>query len=336
MMHVRNMTRLGASPLAPTLCSHSRAATSVVRGSGCGASAASNLIENGARICSSGVHGNNPSDHDLQRANGSGRILVSGSERGTRLVEVFQQSPIRVLFPNTGRTAVEEAVLVNTAGGIAGGDRLEISVTALGNASIAVTSQAAERVYRALDQPAYISTKLSASEAAKVAWLPQETIIFNLARLSRKTEIDLTSGAELLALEWLVLGRAAHGEEVTDGCIVDSWRVRKDGRLIWADTFRITNEIFPHLHRKALLGDCRAVGTLIYFGRDLAKWKDSIRESTASADCYCAVSSVGGLIIARFAAKGSFALRRVVRSVLQKFGQELGPGPFRVPKMWSC
>ena len=336
MIYVRNGTPLGADPLTPTLCSHSRAATSVVHGSGCGASVASNLIGNAARVFSSGVHGNNPSDHDLQRANGSGRILLSGSERGTRLVEVFQQSPIRILFPNTGRAAVEEAVLINTAGGIAGGDRLKISVTAVGSASVAVTSQAAERVYRALSQAARISTKLSASETAKLAWLPQETIIFNLARLSRETEIDLTSGAELLALEWLVLGRAAHGEEVTGGCIVDSWRVRKDGRLIWADTFRITNEIFPHLHRKALLGNCRAVATLIYFGPGLDKWKDFMRESTASSDCYCAVSSVGGLIIVRFAAKGSSALRRVVRSVLQKFGQESPPGPFRVPKMWSC
>jgi urease accessory protein len=336
MIHFRNMTPIGASSLPPTLCSHSRIATSVVRGSGCGASADSNLIGNGVHICSSGIHRNNPSDHDLQRANGSVRILLSGSERGTRLVDVFQQSPIRILFPNTDRSAVEEAVLINTGGGIAGGDRLDLSVTALGDASIAVTSQAAEKVYRALSEPARISTKLKAGESARLAWLPQETILFNRARLKRETEVDLSSGAELLALEWLVLGRAAHGEELTGGCIVDSWRVRKDGRLIWADTFRITDEIFPYLHRKALLGDCRAVGTLIYFGPGLDKWKNFIRESTPSSDCYCAVSSVGDLIILRFAAKESSALRRVVRIVLQKFGQEPVPGPFRVPKMWSC
>src|SRR5215470_16520033 len=94
----------------------------------------------------------NPSDKDLQRSNGSGRIVVSGSEKGTRIMEVFQQSPIRILFPRIGGSRAEEAVLINTAGGIAGGDRLEISVTALKSASIAVTSQAAERVYRALDQ----------------------------------------------------------------------------------------------------------------------------------------------------------------------------------------
>src|SRR5260370_41227027 len=107
----------------------------------------------------------------------------------------------------------EEAVLINTAGGIAGGDRLEYAVTTLANASIAVTSQAAEKVYRALSEPARLVTKLKACEAAKLAWLPQETIVFNWARLSRESEIELSSGAELLALEWLGLGRGASRRE---------------------------------------------------------------------------------------------------------------------------
>ncbi|HET9274021.1 MAG TPA: urease accessory protein UreD, partial [Methyloceanibacter sp.] len=186
------------------------------------------------------VRGGTPSDNDLQRAEGFGRALLSGSEKGSRIVDIFQRSPIRIMFPGAGGGAVEEAVLVNTAGGIAGGDRLECGVTALGNASIAVTSQAAEKVYRALNEPARIATKLKACEAAKLAWLPQETIVFNWGRLSRETEIEVSSGAELLALEWLVLGRAAHGEEMVGGHIADSWRVKKDGRLIWADSFRAT------------------------------------------------------------------------------------------------
>ena len=81
-----------------------------------------------------------PSDRDLQRADGCGRIVLSASENGTRIEDVFERSPIRIMFPRTGHRAVEEAVLINTAGGIAGGDQLEWSVTALPQASIAVTS----------------------------------------------------------------------------------------------------------------------------------------------------------------------------------------------------
>src|SRR5262249_37222656 len=151
--------------------------------------------------------------------------------------------------------AIEEAVLVDTAGGIAGGDRLEIAVTARANASITVTTQAAEKIYRAVSEPPRITTPLKALDVPKNAGPPPETIIFNLARLNRGTEIELSSGAELLALEWLVLGRAARGEELTAGHITDSWRVKTEGRLIWADSLRISDEMFAHLHRKALLSN---------------------------------------------------------------------------------
>jgi urease accessory protein len=277
-----------------------------------------------------------PSDRDLQRADGCGRIVLSSSENGTRIEDVFERSPIRIMFPRTGHRAVEEAVLINTAGGIAGGDQLECSVAALPGASIAVTSQAAEKVYRALYEPARVVTRLKAQESAKLAWLPQETIVFNWARLHRTTEIELFSGAELLALEWLVLGRTAHGEVVVGGNISDSWRVKKDGRLIWADSFRITDEIYPHLKRKALLSNHNAIATLIYFGPDLDKRLEFLRGIIPSLGCNCAATLVSGLIVVRFATKESSDLKLALRSFLQQFGPELGSGPFRVPKMWSC
>jgi urease accessory protein len=278
----------------------------------------------------------NRSDKDLQRAEGSGRMVLSGSEKGTRIMDVFERSPIRIIFPRDIHGAVQEAVLVNTAGGIAGGDRLDIAVTALANASIAVTSQAAEKVYRALNEPARITTRLRALEVAKLAWLPQETIVFNWARLSRLTEIEISSGAELLALEWLVLGRAAHGEEMSGGHITDSWRVKKDDRLIWADSFRITDGTFAHLHRKALLANCKAVATLIYFGPCLEAKLEFLRELTLSLQCRCAATLVSGLIIVRFAATVSYDLKLALHCFLQQAGSELGAGPFHVPKMWSC
>jgi len=193
----------------------------------------------------------------------------------------------------------------------------------LANSSVTVTSQAAEKVYAALNEPAQIAAKLKVCEAAKLAWLPQETIVFNQGRVSRETEIDLSSGAELLALEWLVLGRSAHGEEMAGGRIRDSWRVKKDARLIWADTFHATDDMFPHVHRKALLSNCTAVGTLIYFGPDLDAGLEFVRDIARALECRCAATA-------------SYELRRALRGFLQQFSRGLGPGPFRVPKMWSC
>jgi urease accessory protein len=181
-------------------------------------------------------------------------------------------------------------------------------------------------------------TKLKACEAAKLAWLPQETIVFNSARLHRETEIDLSSGAEVLALEWLVLGRAASGEKIVEGHIADSWRIKRDGRLVWADTFRASDETYPHLDRRALLSKCTAIGTLIYFGPYLAARLEFLRDVAQRLEryCLCAATSVGGLIVVRFAARLSGNLRLAIRCLLQQFGEKLGPGPFRVPKMWSC
>src|SRR5262249_14970179 len=161
-------------------------------------------------------------------------------------------------------------------------------VTALAQARVTVTTQTAERIYRALDQPARISTTLTVANTARLAWCPQETIVFDRARVRRETHINVSSGAELLALEVIVLGRAARGGSLSVGHIVAGWRVVKDGRLLWADTLRITDDVVPQLRRNALMADCRAVATLVYFGPDLEERLRSLREWAASLECRAA------------------------------------------------
>lgn len=276
------------------------------------------------------------SDKDLQRAEGISRIVVGGSGKGTHIVDIYQKSPTRVLFPKIGHDTAQEAVLVNTSGGVAGGDCLESTVTALGSGSIAVTTQAAEKIYGALDEYACITTKLKVSNAARLAWLPQETIVFNHARLCRRTEIELSSESELLALECLVLGRAARGEKLSAGAVLDTWQVKKNGRLQWCDTFRLTDEVFSRLSRKALLSDSTALATLLYFGPELEARLQLIRTQSVSFDCQCGASQVGGMVVARLAARSSFELKAALRNLIEELGKTLAPGPFRVPKMWSC
>jgi urease accessory protein len=149
-------------------------------------------------------------------------------------------------------------------------------------------------------------------------------------------EIDFCSGAELMALEWLVLGRAASGEKVERGHIRDRWLVRKEGRLVWADSFRVAEETFPHLRRKALLSGYNAIGTLLYFGPHLDRRLEMLREAAQSLACNCAATMVSGLIVVRLAAETSFDLRLALICALQRFDREDDPSPFRVPKMWSC
>jgi len=277
-----------------------------------------------------------PRDKDLQRSKGCGRLVLAGSAQGTRIVDIFQRSPIRIMFPGLRGAPVEEAVAVNTSGGIAGGDRLEFSVTVLANAAVTVTSQAAERVYRALSEPALIDTRLKVEGAAKLAWLPQETIVFNGGRMRRNMEIEISAGAELLALEWLVLGRAAHDEEIVRGYIADGWQVKIDGRLIWADRFRVSDDVFPRTRSRALLADFKAIGTLIYFGPDAEARVQWMRELASELQCHCVTTVVSGLVITRLAARAAAELKASLREILSKFDPTPAQGPFRLPKMWSC
>jgi urease accessory protein len=274
------------------------------------------------------------SDADLQRADGYGRITLSGATGATTVTDIFQRSPVRIVFPRIGNGSIEEAVFVNTAGGIAGGDRLALEVRALPHASIVVTSQTAEKIYRALHVPSRITTKLEVHEAARLAWLPQQTIVFNGARFTRETEIAVSTGAELLALESLVLGRAAHGERMTSGHIIDTWRVRENGRLIWADSFRITGETFAHLHRPALMADFKAIATMIYFGPSPEKRFEFMGDMVPGVGCTCAATSIAGLTILRFAAQEAFELKQALQRCLDQLRTALGPGLARVPKMW--
>ncbi|WP_244425520.1 urease accessory protein UreD [Bradyrhizobium sp. STM 3843] len=275
-------------------------------------------------------------DVDLERARGAGRVVLTGIGERTRVAEVHQRFPIALMFPEVAGGSAKEVVIVNASGGIAGGDRLDIEVVARGEAAVVVTNQAAEKIYRALDRPARIVTRLTVCETARLAWLPQETIVFNNARIVRQTEIDLHSGAELIALEWLVLGRTARGEDVVAGHVADGWRIRRDGRLIWADGLRLTNEVFGQLRRAALLGEWKAAGTLVYFGPCLDARLSCLREIALSLDCQCAATIVGALIVVRVAATDGAKLKRGLRILLEQFGRELGAGPFGVPRMWSC
>jgi len=287
-----------------------------------------------SRVCSPKVQAYR--DRDLQRSKGLARLVLGNSARGTGVVDIFQRSPIRIMFPGLRGAPVEEAVVVNTAGGIAGGDRLEFSVTVLANASITVTSPAAERVYRALNEPALIDTRLKVCGAAKLAWLPQETIVFNGGRMRRNTDIEISAGAELLALEWLVLGRAAHGEEIVRGEVTDGWQVKMDGRLIWADRFRATGEVLARLRTPALLADFKAIGTLIYFGPDAEARVQFMRGLASELRCHCVTTMVSGLVIARLAARAAAELKAGLREILLQFEPTRALGPFRLPKMWLC
>lgn len=274
-------------------------------------------------------------DRDLQRASGEARLVFAEIGGRTRPAELYQKAPLRVLFPALDGAAAE-AVLANTAGGIAGGDTLSCRVTVGERAVAAVTTQAAEKVYRALDSHASVQSSLHLADRAALAWLPQETILFDAARLRRRTEVHLEPNSELLALEWVVLGRTARGETLTSGELTDAWTVRLGGRLVWADAFRLPSHAWNEMSRPALLAGCAAFVTAILYAPGIAQHLEDFRDLLQGMPCRAGVTSLARLLVFRFASADAVTLRAALTSFLSRASGIALPGLFRVPKMWSC
>src|SRR5712675_276887 len=180
----------------------------------------------------------------LQRASGECRVAFDLRDGQTRLGDLYQRDPCRVLFPKPELGEPPQAVLLTTSGGGTDGDSLKMAIEIGPGGTAVATTQAAEKIYRAAKGGGHcaIDVAVRVGEGATLDWLPQETIVFQGARLKRRTVAEVEPGGALLACEMVVLGRAASGERFASGLLLDSWSVRRAGRLIWTDTLKVEGE----------------------------------------------------------------------------------------------
>lgn len=255
------------------------------------------------------------------RAIGHGRIAL-GPEG--RLRDLYQQGSVRVMLPRAPGPGLE-AVLVNTAGGITGGDRLRYEGRAEGGRLVLAT-QTAERLYRAQPgQTGRVETVLSVAEEARLDWLPQETIAFEASALSRGLEADLAPGATLTAVESVILGRQAMGETLSRIALADHWRVRIDGRPVFAEALRIEGCVAAATRGPGTLGGRRAFATLLHVGPDAEALLHPLRDALGAEG---AASLRLGCLVARIAAPDGLALRRrLSQSLPVLLGRDL-------PRVW--
>jgi urease accessory protein len=260
------------------------------------------------------------------RAAGGVAVEFKADARGTAVASVSESGGYRVRFPHSAADA--EAVLINTGGGMAGGDRLVLSVIAGARSRAVATTQAAERIYRSLGPCSEVEVDLRVAAGASLAWLPQETLLYSGARLRRRLEIDLAAKARLLLAECLVFGRAAMGETMEAGLLDDRWRLRRSGRLAFAEAVRIDGPIGALLERPAVAAGGRAVATLLYAAGDAEARLAEARAALGSAACGAAVSAWNGLLVARFIAVAAEALRADVA----RLAERLHGAP--MPRVW--
>jgi urease accessory protein len=249
-----------------------------------------------------------------------GRIAfeVRANCDATRRWRVREEGSLRLRCPGSPSPELE-AVIVNTAGGVAGGDRLEIDVTVASGARVVLTSAAAEKIYRSLGHESTLDLKLRLAAGASLAWVPQETIMFNGARLNRHVHVDLADGAHLLFAEAVIFGRPGMSEELRQGHLLDRWRFYRNGRILHAESIRLDGAIAAKLAQGAVAGGGLAIATVLVIPADEAL-ATSVRKNTFRGEV--AVSAWKGLMIARLCARDAAAVRSDLIMLLQTIRAE--------------
>jgi urease accessory protein len=279
--------------------------------------------------------GDGPAGDPLAAIRARARLALRAhvAEGRTRRAVVREEGALRLRFPGEDRARLD-AVAVNVAGGMAGGDSYEVEIVAEPGAQVVFTTAAAEKVYRALGAPTRADMRLEAQAGAQLCVLPQETILYDGARLRRRVEIDLNEQARFVLCDLVVFGRAAMGEDVRTLDWADHWRLRRGGALVWADSARVCGDAMARLAAAATGGGARAAGLLLYAAPDAADHLDALRESFAAqgADapaCEAGASCFEGLLLARFLAPDAFGARKAMERALR-----LLPGG-APPRSWS-
>jgi urease accessory protein len=244
----------------------------------------------------------------------------------TRRHHLHESGSLRVRFPSPEADGLS-AVFVNTAGGVAGGDRFDIDIAAGEGSRLTLTTAAAEKIYRAESAPAQLNISLKAEAGSHLGWLPQETILFDRARVSRRIDIDLAESASLLLCEIVVFGRAAMGERMLRGEFVDRWRIRRGGRLVFAETVRLDGDIGAKLASPAIAKGGVAIGTALIMPGDEAL-VERIRTLSDTFGGEVGISAWNGFAMARFCAQDAARLRADMMAVL---GRASGSA---LPRLW--
>lgn len=263
----------------------------------------------------------------MQRAKGKGGIITKQRDGQTHIAELYQEGCAKIRLPKTHSNALE-AVLINTAGGLTGGDKLEWEIKTAPNTHLVVTTQACERIYRSSGGDAEVTSNLSIGENAHVDWLPQETILFEQSRFNRLLNVDLKEGATFTGIEAFLLGREAMGEAARTAVLHDRWRIKRNGKLIHAEASRLSANDLERDSLSLLAGN-NAFATIIHVSKNAEARLAAVRALIPSG-ATAAVSAIGERLIIRILAPSGLALRRLITPIINEIS-----GVGAVPRLWS-
>ncbi len=268
------------------------------------------------------------------RADGGVRLRFGRAGAQNCRLELHESGGYRARFPSKASEAPCEAVLINTGGGMAGGDRMRTQITADDGAHAVVSTQAAEKIYRSQGADTCIETRLSVGAGALLDWLPQETILFSGGRLKRSLDVSLANDSQVMICECLYFGRVAMGELLASGSFQDRWRIRRhnlEGKpvLVFAEDVRLGGLLNAELARKAVADGARAVATLLVLRPNAEKLLEPVRDLLDQSLCEAGASAFNGMLLVRLLGPDAAALRRSLVTVITHVTRRA------LPRVWT-
>ena len=270
----------------------------------------------------------------MQRSVGHCQVTTKSHQGRTALDDLRQEGASKVMFPRRDNSDWFEAVLVNTSGGLAGGDRFEVAFSGGADTKTVLTNQACEKNYRALGEAASLKIRLQLLPGAELFWCPQETILFNGSRIERSIRVDMDTNSSLVMLETVLFGRAASDEIFKQGSLSDQWRIHMDGRLVHAEALQVDINSAQRLQQAARLGRHTAMSTIIvinppagFEARPIQRLSSQLEHGALAASSW----SVGDAkkIVVRALARNGYAMRQLLDTVFKTL-----PFPRPLPRVW--
>jgi len=271
------------------------------------------------------------SDDQLQRSHGAARLAFANRNNRNSIVERYASAPVRILTPSV-QGGIPEAVLANTSGGIAGGDTSHIDILVAQNAQALVTGQAAEKIYRSIDMPASIRTVIKIEDGSTLEYLPQESILFDGAKLNRAVNISLGARSCLLLSEMFVLGRWAMNEDFTRGIFLDRWSIDVAGQPIWREGLRVEGGL-SSLSSSLGFANARALATIFYAGANAAEVLGLARDVIGPMG---GATIVRGMLVVRMLGNEAGMLKQQLSEIISIIRAAALGRPAEVPRVWRC
>ena len=262
----------------------------------------------------------------LQRSRGSASVGFACRQGRARLATLQQSGSAKAMLPRV-HGPVPEVVFLNTSGGLTGEDRLSYALDIPSETEVTATTQTAERGYASPGPAAHVKVSATVGAGGRLNWLPQETLIYEDANVSRETKVELCGDAACLMVETIVLGRHAMGEVPRRARLTDRRQISRDGRPVWAETLRLDTAALTQTGQPAVLNGARCFAVIALIAPNAPDLTDRIRATLTVSGCRSAASGWDGKLLIRITAEDGWPLRQQVARTLRA----LAP----LPRVWQ-